>query len=146
MRLVVQRVSEAQVKVDCRVVGEISRGLMVLLGIHRTDTLEITRQYVNKLVNLRIFEDESGKMNKNVKDIGGEVLVVSQFTLYGDCRKGRRPSFIEAGSSEMAIPIYKKFVQEIKEEMGKVESGTFGALMDVSLVNQGPVTMIIENL
>lgn len=146
MKLVVQRVTEAEVKIDQAVAGKIGHGLLVLLGIHHSDTLETTKRYVEKLVNLRIFEDQEGKMNKSVKDIGGEVLVVSQFTLYGNSSKGRRPSFIEAAGPDTAIPIYEKFVSEIKGEMGSVQTGQFGASMDVSLINKGPVTIILENL
>lgn len=146
MRLVVQRVKEAEVKVDGRSTGKIGRGLLVLLGIHVDDQPETTIRYVNKLVNLRIFEDQEGKMNRSVKDIEGEVLVVSQFTLYGNCSKGRRPSFIEAAQPDLAIPLYEKFTKEVEGEMGKVQTGEFGASMDVSLVNEGPVTIIVENI
>ena len=146
MRLVVQRVGKAEVVVNQECVGKIGRGLLVLLGIHQDDTLDVTTRYVNKLVNLRIFEDDEGKMNRSVKDVNGEVLVVSQFTLYGNCTKGRRPSFIEAAQSEFAIPIYEKFTQEVKEIMGTVHTGIFAASMEVSLINDGPVTVIIENL
>jgi len=146
MKLVVQRVSEAEVTIDRSSVGKIGTGLLVLLGIHQSDLPETTKRYVDKLVNLRIFEDEEGKMNQSVKDVSGEVLVVSQFTLYGNSSKGRRPSFIEAARPETAIPIYEKFIQEVKEELGSVQTGDFGASMDVSLVNQGPVTIILENL
>ena len=146
MRLVVQRVSQASVTIENTIAGKIDRGLLVLLGIHQSDKPEMTKRYVNKLVNLRIFEDEAGKMNRSVKDINGEILVVSQFTLYGNCSKGRRPSFIEAAGPDAAIPIYEKFVGEVKGEMGGVQTGEFGASMDVSLVNQGPVTIILENL
>jgi len=146
MKLVIQRVSEAEVTIDRSSVGKIGTGLLVLLGIHQSDLPETTKRYVDKLVNLRIFEDEEGKMNQSVKDVNGEVLVVSQFTLYGNSSKGRRPSFIEAARPETAIPIYEKFIQEVKEELGSVQTGDFGASMDVSLVNQGPVTIILENL
>ncbi len=146
MKLVIQRVSEAEVTIDRSSVGKIGTGLLVLLGIHQSDLPETTKRYVDKLVNLRIFEDEEGKMNQSVKDVNGEVLVVSQFTLYGNSSKGRRPSFIEAARPETAIPIYEKFIQEVKEGLGSVQTGEFGASMDVSLVNQGPVTIILENL
>lgn len=146
MKLVVQRVSCAEVKIGNVSVGKIDKGLLVLLGIHQSDTLESAKRYVNKLVNLRIFEDDAGKMNKSVKEVEGEILVVSQFTLYGNSSKGRRPSFIDAAGPDAAIPIYETFVQEVKREMGRVQTGQFGASMDVSLVNHGPVTMILENL
>jgi D-tyrosyl-tRNA(Tyr) deacylase len=146
MRLVVQRVKEAEVKVDGRSIGKIGKGLLVLLGIHVEDQPETTARYVNKLVNLRIFEDENGKMNRSVKDVGGEILVVSQFTLYGNCSKGRRPSFIEAAQPDLAIPLYEKFIHEVEKEMGSVQTGEFGASMAVSLINEGPVTIVIENL
>ena len=146
MRLVVQRVKEAEVKVDGRSTGKIGKGLLVLLGIHVEDQPETTARYVNKLVNLRIFEDEEGKMNRSVKDIGGEILVVSQFTLYGNCSKGRRPSFIEAAQPDLAIPLYEKFIHEVEKEIGSVKTGEFGASMAVSLINEGPVTIVVENL
>lgn len=146
MKLVVQRVKEAEVNIDGRITGKIGHGLLVLLGIYVDDQPGMTTRYVNKLVNLRIFEDEEGKMNRSVKDVGGEVLVVSQFTLYGNCSKGRRPSFIEAAQPDLAIPLYEKFTAEVEKEMGSVQTGEFGASMKVSLINDGPVTIIVENL
>lgn len=144
MRLVVQRVSHARVEVEGEVVGEIGRGVLVLLGVHKDDSAEDTTWLVNKLVNLRIFEDENGKMNLSVKDIQGEVLVVSQFTLYGNCGNGRRPDFIESAPGLRANVVYEKFVREVGLELGKVQTGKFGASMQVSLLNDGPVTLIVD--
>lgn len=144
MRLVVQRVSSASVEVEGKIVGQIGRGVLVFLGIHKNDTPENTAWLVNKLVNLRLFEDAAGKMNLSVKDCGGEVLVVSQFTLYGNCTNGRRPDFFEAAAGPVAEPIYEKFSEEVRQEMGAVQKGIFGASMKISLVNEGPVTLIVE--
>ena len=145
MRLVIQRVTSASVEVEGETVGKIGKGLLVLLGIRRQDTPEDTVWMVNKLLNLRIFEDTQGKMNLSVKDIGGEVLVVSQFTLYGNCVNGRRPDFLEAAPGSQAEPIYHKFSQEVSRELGKVQNGVFGAHMHISLVNDGPVTVILDS-
>ena len=144
MKLVVQRVSQASVKVESETVGAIGQGLMVLFGVGEGDSAETTRWLVDKLLGLRIFPDDSGKMNLNICDIKGEVLVVSQFTLYANCDKGRRPSFIEAAEPIFAQKCYEKFVSEIREKLGIVQTGSFGAKMDVSLNNDGPVTLIIE--
>jgi D-aminoacyl-tRNA deacylase len=144
MKLVIQRVKQAQVVVEGETIGAIGQGLLVLLGIHRSDSLDTTIWYVNKLLNLRIFPDVEGKMNRSIKDVEGGVLVVSQFTLYADCSKGRRPAFIDAAQPEIAIPIYEKFVSEVRQEMGNVATGKFGASMDVSLINDGPVTIVLE--
>ena len=144
MRLVIQRVSEASVSVDNAVCGKINAGVLVFLGIHKNDKTEDTEWLVNKLINLRIFTDDAGKMNLSLKDIKGEALIVSQFTLYADCTTGRRPSFTEPALPERAIPIYEKFVSEVKNAIGNVQTGIFGALMKVSLVNDGPVTFIID--
>ncbi len=145
MRLVVQRVKEAKVSVDHKVCGSIGKGLLVLLGIHKEDQPSQTIRLVKKLVNLRIFPDEQHKMNYSVKDIQGEVLVVSQFTLYGNCQNGRRPDFIASASATIAIPLYEKFVAEVAQEMGKVQTGIFGAMMEVALINDGPVTLIMDD-
>ena len=145
MRAVLQRVSRASVTVDGEVVGRIGRGLLVLLGVTHTDTAEQARWLADKTVGLRIFADEQGKMNRSVADVGGPVLVVSQFTLYGDCQKGRRPSFIDAAPPEIAIPLYEEYVNAIKALGIPVETGRFGAMMDVELVNDGPVTLILES-
>lgn len=144
MRLVVQRVRKASVEVDQAIVGQIGLGLLVFLGIHKNDLSSQTLWLVSKLINLRIFEDEQGKMNRSVKDIHGEILVISQFTLYGNCLGGRRPDFFEAAHPSLAEPIYQKFVKEIQDELKAVQTGVFGANMQVSLINDGPVTMIID--
>lgn len=145
MKIVIQRVSSAQVTVEGAVVGKIGTGVLVLLGIHKEDKAEQTSWLVQKLVNLRIFEDEAGKMNLGLKDVGGEVLVVSQFTLYGNCVNGRRPDFFSAAPGGQAEPIYNKFVNEVEVELGKVQTGKFAAMMQASLVNDGPVTLIIDD-
>lgn len=145
MKVVVQRVKEAKVAVENQVTGSIQEGLLVLFGVHQNDKPEDTKWMVNKIINLRIFQDEQEKMNLSVKDIKGKILVVSQFTLYGNCTNGRRPDFIASAPPNLAIPIYEKFLSEIKEEMGEVQSGVFGAYMQVSLINDGPVTFIIES-
>lgn len=145
MRAVVQRVTKASVKVEGEIIGQIAKGLMVLLGIEDSDTEEDLRYLADKVVNLRIFEDLEGKMNLSLIDIAGELLVISQFTLYGDCRKGRRPSFINAGKPEFAEEMYKKYVSECKKVITKVETGRFQADMDVELINNGPVTLIIDS-
>jgi D-tyrosyl-tRNA(Tyr) deacylase len=145
MRAVVQRVSSARVTVDEKIVGRIDQGLLVLLGIHATDTTEQVDWVVKKIASLRIFEDEEGKMNRSVLEVGGAALVVSQFTLYGDCRKGRRPSFVEAARPEVAIPLYEDFCKRLDLEGVPVQTGEFGAKMSVSLVNAGPVTLIVES-
>ncbi len=145
MRFLAQRVKEAQVVVDEKVVGSIGRGLCVFLGIHKEDTPSQTEWLVNKLVNMRIFPDEKGRMNLRVKEIQGEILIVSQFTLYGNCREGRRPHFIASASAQEAEPIYEKFVEETRQEMGRVQTGIFGAKMGVELVNEGPVTLLLDD-
>ncbi|WP_020474080.1 D-aminoacyl-tRNA deacylase [Zavarzinella formosa] len=144
MRAVAQRVRSARVTIAGEVVGEIGRGLLVLLGVHTSDTPEQVHWLGDKIVGLRIFEDEAGKMNLSVGDINGGILVVSQFTLYGDCSKGRRPSFIEAARPETAIPLYEGFVNAIKVHGIPVATGQFGADMLVELANDGPVTLVID--
>jgi D-tyrosyl-tRNA(Tyr) deacylase len=144
MRAVLQRVSRARVVVDGETVGTIGRGLLVLLGIARDDTLEQARWLAERVAGLRVFADDQGKMNRDVTEAGGSILVVSQFTLYGDCRKGRRPSFVLAAPAEAAIPLYEAFINAIRALGITVASGRFGALMDVELVNDGPVTLILE--
>ena len=143
MRVVVQRVSKACVSVNNKVVGSIGEGLMLLVGFTQDDTLENIDYMVNKLLNLRIFPDENGVMNKSVKDTGGSILSISQFTLYGDTSKGNRPSYIKALNGEYAIKLYDKFNEKLKEYV-LVETGVFGADMQVSLVNMGPTTIILE--
>jgi len=145
MRAVVQRVSRAKVTVGEEVAGEIGRGLLVLLGVTHKDEAKDADYLVDKIVNLRIFDDAFGKMNLSLADIGGELLVVSQFTLYGDTRRGRRPSFIDAASGDGAVRWYEYFVSKAKETVKKVATGQFGAMMDVELVNDGPVTIILDS-
>jgi D-tyrosyl-tRNA(Tyr) deacylase len=145
MRAVVQRVSEARVEIDGEVVGEIGHGLLVLLGITHGDTSEQAEWLAEKIVGLRIFEDDEGKMNRDVIEVGGGILVVSQFTLYGDCRKGRRPSFIEAAPPAVAVPLYAAFVDGLRARGVRTATGRFGAMMRVELVNEGPVTLIVDS-
>lgn len=145
MKIVVQRVVEAAVSVDDRITGKISKGLLVLLGIHKEDNEEKVKRLVHKLIHLRIFSDEMDKMNLSVSDIKGSILVVSQFTLYGNCNSGRRPDFVESANSDVAKQLYEKFIAALKNEGIHVETGEFGAYMNVQLINDGPVTFIIEN-
>ena len=145
MKLVVQRVSNAKVEVDGRVTGEIKQGFLVLLGVTHTDTKETADFLVKKLLNLRVFKDDEDKMNLSIQDIDGELLIVSQFTLYADCKKGNRPSFIDAAKPEYAEELYEYFMEQCKANGAKkVERGEFGADMKVSLLNDGPVTIILE--
>ncbi len=144
MKIVVQRVKHASVKVDNKIVGKINEGFLVLLGVTHGDTKQEADYLVKKLCNLRIFEDENEKMNLSLKDVGGELLIVSQFTLYADCSGGNRPSFIESAKPDMANELYEYFVSECKKQIQKVETGIFGAHMEVDLLNNGPVTIIIE--
>ena len=145
MRVVIQRVKNASVEIDGNVNGKINTGFLVLLGIASTDTKQDVDYLVKKVVNLRVFSDENDKMNLSLKDVNGELLVISQFTLYGNCREGNRPSFIEAAKPDVAIPLYEYFVEECKKQITVVETGVFGADMKVSLLNDGPVTIIIES-
>ena len=145
MIALIQRVSEASVQVDGDTTGSIGRGILILLGVHRNDTERELEWLAGKCARLRIFEDDEGRMNRSVKDVGGEILVVSQFTLYGDARRGNRPSYTEAAPPEIAEPLYEQFIERVGREAGvKVERGVFGAMMDVRLVNDGPVTLWIE--
>lgn len=144
MRGVVQRVTKASVTVDGKIIGKIDKGLLVLLGVTHNDSEKEVKWLSKKIKDLRIFEDEDGKMNLGLEDIKGDILVVSQFTLYGDCIKGRRPSFIEAAKPEMANKLYEKFIEELKNYNIKVETGEFGADMKVELLNDGPVTLVID--
>ena len=145
MKLVVQRVKYASVKVDNRIVGKIDNGFLVLLGIGENDTKEKADFLVNKLIKLRVFEDDNGKMNLSIKDINGELLIISQFTLYADCSSGNRPSFVNAAKPDIAEKLYEYFIDECKKEnIKKVENGEFGADMKVELLNDGPVTIILE--
>lgn len=145
MRAVIQRVKESSVSVDNNIIGKISKGLLVLLGVAKGDSEKEADYLSDKITNLRIFEDENGKMNRSLLDIGGEMLVVSQFTLLGDCRKGRRPSFIEAAAPDTANALYEYFVKEVKKKGVTVQTGQFRAMMDVALINDGPVTLVIES-
>ena len=145
VRAVLQRVKEASVEVEGKAVGRIERGLLVLLGIAEGDSVADIPWMIDKIINLRIFEKEDGKFDNSLLDIGGELLIVSQFTLYGDCSKGRRPSFSEAMESGQAKGLFELFVEKAREKISKVESGIFQASMDVSLVNEGPVTIIIDS-
>jgi D-aminoacyl-tRNA deacylase len=145
MRSVIQRVSRAAVSVDGKTTGEIGRGILVLLGVSRHDTEKEALYLLEKTLNLRIFEDAEGKMNLSLLDIAGELLVVSQFTLYGDARKGRRPSYIEAAEPEKANRLYEFFVAEARKQIERVETGRFQAMMDVELVNDGPVTILLDS-
>ena len=144
MKLLVQRVSSAQVDVDSKTVGKINNGFLVLIGVTHTNTREIADYLVKKLCNLRVFKDENSKMNLSIKDVDGELLIVSQFTLYADCQHGNRPSFVNSAKPDMANELYKYFVEKCKREVEKVETGIFGADMKVSLLNDGPVTIMLE--
>jgi D-aminoacyl-tRNA deacylase len=145
MKVVVQRVSRANVKVNGKISGRINRGLMLLIGIHENDDGQVMKWISDKILKLRIFEDQDGKMNRSVTDVGGGILLVSQFTLYGNVKKGTRPSFIEAARPEKAEPLYNDMIDYFKKRSGlQIESGVFGAMMDVELVNDGPVTILIE--
>ena len=145
MRAVVQKVSSSKVTVDEEVIGQINHGLLVLLGVTHDDTSKDVDYMVDKVTNLRIFEDEDEKMNLSLKDVGGEILAVSQFTLYGDARRGRRPSFSDAARPEVANPLYEAFVEKIKKQGINVGTGKFGAHMMVNLTNDGPVTILLES-
>jgi D-tyrosyl-tRNA(Tyr) deacylase len=145
MRAVVQRVTQARVEVDSAVVGRIGHGLLVLLGVATPDTTSDAEYLADKILNLRIFGDEAGKMNRSLLDTGGSLLVVSQFTLYGDCRKGRRPSFDAAAPPDQARSLYEHFVAAARRGGVDVETGVFQAMMAVSLVNDGPVTLLLES-
>ena len=145
MRIVVQRVSRASVTVDKKIVAQIGKGLVLLIGFKEGDSKDDLPFWADKCVNLRIFEDNDGKMNVSLLESGGEILAVSQFTLYGDVRKGRRPSFIEAARPEAAEPLYNAFVELLRTKGVKVSTGIFGAMMDVELINAGPVTILLDN-
>ncbi|MCJ7616677.1 MAG: D-aminoacyl-tRNA deacylase [Desulfobacterales bacterium] len=145
MRAVIQRVKESSVKVDSKITGKIGKGLLVLLGVAESDRPGDADYLSEKIINLRIFEDENGKMNRSLIETGGEMLVVSQFTLLGDCKKGRRPSFINAANPEKANELYEYFVKKVRDKGISVATGMFRAMMDVSLINDGPVTLIVES-
>ena len=144
MRLVIQRVLHAEVQVDGNTIGKIGKGLLVFVGAGKNDTKEIADKYLRKLLGLRIFEDKNGKTNLSLKDVDGELLIVSQFTLYANCKKGNRPSFIEAGEPHMAEALYEYMIEEAKKSVPVVEHGEFGADMKVSLLNDGPFTIILD--
>ena len=145
MRAVLTRVKSASVTVDGSVIGQIGQGFLILLGVTHEDTEAQAVKLAEKLTGLRIFEDETGKMNRGLTDVGGEVLIVSQFTLYGNCRKGRRPEFLSAARPEIAIPMYEKFVEICREKGYHVETGEFGAYMEVESLNDGPFTLIVDS-
>ncbi|MGN1197774.1 MAG: D-aminoacyl-tRNA deacylase [Acetatifactor sp.] len=145
MRFLIQRVNEAEVVIDNISVGRINKGLLVLIGVGSEDTNEIADKMIKKLIGLRIFEDENGKTNLDIKAINGELLLVSQFTLYADCKKGNRPSFMKAGAPDMAEKLYQYIIDQCKKEIAVVETGEFGADMKVSLVNNGPFTIILDS-
>lgn len=145
VKFVIQRVTDAKVSVDGKVVGKIGKGFMVLIGIAGTDTVEIADKMIKKLIGMRIFEDENGKTNLALKDVGGELLLISQFTLYSDCKKGNRPSFVNAGAPDMADEMYQYIISQCKKEIDVVEKGIFGADMKVSLVNDGPFTIVLDS-
>jgi D-tyrosyl-tRNA(Tyr) deacylase len=145
MRAVLQRVTRACVRVEDETVGEIGSGLVVLLGIARDDTPSDVKYLVEKIVQLRIFEDASGKMNLNVIETGGALLIVSQFTLYGDVRRGRRPSWIEAAQPEVALPLYESFIAEARTRVAQVATGSFRRMMQIELINDGPVTILLDS-
>lgn len=145
MRLVVQKVSQSSVKIEGEIVGAIDKGYMVLVGITNGDDELLVEKMVDKLVNLRIFEDENDKLNLSLLDVGGSVLSISQFTLYANCKKGRRPSFIDAAKPDISSPLYEFFNKKLEEKGINVERGVFGAMMEVSLINDGPVTIILDS-
>lgn len=145
MKVVVQRSKAAKVTVDGKVTGQITKGLVLLVGVTHEDKQEDAAYLADKIANLRIFEDADEKMNYSLLDVGGEILSVSQFTLYGDCRKGRRPNFMDAAKPEQAVELYEAFNNLLREKGIRVETGVFGAMMDVELVNDGPVTLIVES-
>lgn len=145
MKLVIQRVTHASVTVDNNVIGKIGKGYMVLIGVSDTDTKEIADKMLDKMIKLRIFEDENGKTNLSLADVGGELLLISQFTLYANSKKGNRPSFIEAGSPDHANALYEYIIEKCKERVDVVEQGEFGAEMKVELLNDGPFTVILDS-
>ncbi len=145
MRFIIQRVQHASVTIDGKVHGAVGKGLLVLIGIGQTDTTEIADKMISKLVNMRIFEDENGKTNLALRDVQGELLLVSQFTLYADCRKGNRPSFIRAGAPDMAEALYNYIIEQCRQKADCVQCGEFGADMKVELLNDGPFTIILDS-
>ncbi|WP_419022970.1 D-aminoacyl-tRNA deacylase [Emergencia sp.] len=144
MKLVIQRVSEASVAIDGEIRGQIGQGFMVLIGVGKEDTKEIADKYIKKMIGLRIFEDENGKTNLSLSDVNGQLLLISQFTLYANCKKGNRPSFIEAGAPASAEALYEYMIEECRKVVPVVETGEFGADMKVSLTNDGPFTVVLD--
>lgn len=144
MRTVIQRVNSARVEVDKKVIGSIGKGILIFLGIGSEDSYEIADKYIEKILKLRIFQDEAGKTNLSLQDVNGEILVISQFTLYADCRKGNRPDFFNAASADKARDIYEYFLRRVKEKLGDVQCGEFGADMKVFLENDGPFTIVLD--
>lgn len=145
MKAVIQRVQHASVKVDGNIIGKCGRGFMILLGVGNKDTEKDAKALVNKIVKLRVFEDDAGKMNLSVQDVGGEILIISQFTLYADCRKGNRPSFVNAAPPAVSVPLYEAFVEYMRNTGIHAECGEFGADMKVELLNDGPVTIVLDS-
>ncbi len=145
MKFVIQRVTQASVEVNHEVIGKVNKGFLVLIGVSNDDTTEIADKLIKKLIGLRIFEDENGKTNLALKDVNGELLLVSQFTLYADCKKGNRPSFIKAGNPELANQLYEYIIEACKKEIPMVQTGEFGADMKISLLNDGPFTIILDS-
>lgn len=145
MRFVIQRVNNSKVTIDGAVRGQIGKGFMVLIGVGEGDTREIADKMIRKMINMRIFEDENGKTNLGLKDVGGSLLLISQFTLYADCKKGNRPSFVKAGAPEMAKELYEYIIDKCKEDIDIVEQGEFGADMKVELLNDGPFTIVLDS-
>lgn len=145
MKFVIQRVTEASVTVDGNCIGKIGKGFLVLIGISENDTREIADKMIKKLIGLRIFKDENGKVNLSLADVNGELLLVSQFTLYADCKKGNRPSFVNAGNPELANQLYEYIIESCRRQLPVVETGSFGADMKVSLLNDGPFTILLDS-
>lgn len=145
MRFIIQRVTQASVSVDNEVVGDINKGFLVLIGVSNDDTKDIADKMVKKMTSMRIFDDENGKTNLGLADVGGELLLISQFTLYADCKKGNRPSFIKAGAPDMANEMYEYIIAKCKETVPVVEKGSFGADMKVRLLNDGPFTIVLDS-
>lgn len=145
MRFIIQRVSNSKVTIDNEIRGQIGKGFMVLIGVGESDTKKIADKMIHKMINLRIFEDENGKTNLGLKDVGGSLLLISQFTLYADCKRGNRPSFVKAGAPDMAKELYEYIISKCKEEIEIVEQGEFGADMKVELLNDGPFTVLLDS-